>query len=167
MININNLIEIIYSEKDIARSIAIFFSGIAGLIIYLTKNDMGIAIFLSIITFPIINLLFSKIIQKYNDKKSEEYAFKTLDDLSDKELQVLKIFVSIGTTVIHSNEIAERIQNSNATYSILDSLQNRKIIYYEMNQFFIELNIFTLLKKRYGNIEEKYEENHCDFEIPF
>lgn len=165
MININKLIEIIYSEKDIAKSIAIFFSGIAGLIIYLTRKDMGIAIFVSIITFPIINLVFSKLIQKYNDKKSEEYAFKTLDDLSDKELQVLKIFVSVGTTVMRSDEIYEKIQYSNAPYSILDSLQNRKIIYYEMNQFTVDPHTFSLLKKRYGDIEEKYDENYG--EIPF
>lgn len=163
MINVNKLIEIIYSEKDIAKSIAIFFSGIAGLVIYLTRKDMGIAIFVSIITFPIINLLFSKIIQRYSDKKSEEYAFKILDELSDKELQVLKVFVSFGTTVMQYGDIKEKIKYSNATDSIFDSLQNRKIIFYEMNQFVIEPNIYSLLKQRYGDIEEKFEEVYIPF----
>jgi len=133
------------------------------LVIYLTRKDMGIAIFVSIITFPIINLLFSQIIQRYNDKKSEEYAFKVIDELSDKELQILKLFVSFGSTVMQYDDIMEKIRNSNATSSIFDSLQNRKIIFYEMNQFIIEPNIYSLLKQRYGDIEEKYEE----LEIPF
>ncbi len=163
MININKLIEIIYSEKDIAKSIAIFFSGIAGLVIYLTRKDMGIAIFVSIITFPIINLLFSKIIQRYNDKKSEEYAFKVIDELSDKELQILKLFVSFGSTVMRYDDVMDKIRFSNATRSILDSLENRKMVFYENGQYIIEPNIFSLLKQRHGDVEEKYE----DMEIPF
>lgn len=57
----------------------------------------------------------------------------------------------------------DKIRFSNATRSILDSLENRKMVSYENSQYIIEPNIFSLLKQRYGHVEEKYE----DMEIPF
>lgn len=161
--NFEKIIEIIYSEKDIAKSLAIFLAGVVGLTHYTVTNNATISFFLTIITFPLVNVLFSQLIRRRDEKQKEIYAFKIFDELSDKELEVLKKFVEEGTTVMLYDDMINKILFTNISRSILDSLQNRELLTLEYNQYIIDKNIFILLKQKYGHIEEKFG----DMEIPF
>lgn len=161
--NFEKIIEIIYSEKDIAKSLAIFLAGVVGLIHYTVTNNATISFFFTIITFPLVNVLFSQLIRRRDKKQKEIYAFKIFDELSDKEIEVLKKFVEEGTTVMLYDDMMNKILFTNVSRSILDSLRNRELLTLEYNQYIIDKNIFILLKQKYGHIEEKFG----DMEIPF
>ena len=54
----------VYSENDFGRSIATSLSGTIGLIVYLVTDDWVSAAFSAIISFPIIRIISTRIMNK-------------------------------------------------------------------------------------------------------
>ena len=98
--NWDKLIASIYSEQDFGRSIATTVAGIVGLVMYLLVSDWVIALFASIIAFPVCRVissaLHSKWKQKHIDVLKRLKAEKEFSRFSQQERQVIEFFVREG-----------------------------------------------------------------------
>lgn len=104
--------ERVYAETDFGRSVATSISGIVGLACYLVWRDWTIAVFSSVIIFPIIRVvstgLHSKVVQKAMNRAAKENAEGVYDRLSAEEKCVVQAFVQAGGCVLpwsHTNRL--------------------------------------------------------------
>jgi hypothetical protein len=104
MDTLDKWVERVYTETDFGRSVAMFVSGVVGLCVYLTTNDVVIAVFSVIITFPISRLLSTTLHEKFVRKKKRrlkvEEAEQTYKQLSEDEKAVIQAFVQSGSCVL-------------------------------------------------------------------
>ncbi len=63
-------IERVYVETDFGRSVATSVTGIIGLSVYLISKDWVVALFSSVIIFPIVRIVATGFHEKANRKKS-------------------------------------------------------------------------------------------------
>jgi hypothetical protein len=103
----------VYAEEDFGKNIAISFSGLIGLIIYLIKSDFALAAFIAIIIFPLVKMLSRHIERKYakNKKQSDvenkkKEIVEIVKNLTDRERRVIHEFVKYKSAVISSNHLA-------------------------------------------------------------
>lgn len=64
MKSIDKLLEKLYEETDVARSVATSLAGIAGLAVYLLTHDWVVALFSWLIVFPLARLIAATILTK-------------------------------------------------------------------------------------------------------
>lgn len=108
---LERIIERIYEETDIARSIATSLAGLFGLFAYMLWQDWVIALLAIVISFPILRVL-CKLVETRSIKHreirfAEEAERRLLDSFSEQELDVVKKFVKNGGSVL-SFSIIER-----------------------------------------------------------
>jgi hypothetical protein len=111
----NKFFDIVYNENEASKMISMSLSGIVGLVVYfLTSKDFAIALFATIIIFPLIKVICNKFIQyKQAEKASIDYQ-KVYENLLEKERNFIFLcFVSndaevIDWRVINKTREAER-----------------------------------------------------------
>lgn len=113
MKSIDKLLEKLYEETDVARSVATSLAGIAGLAVYLLTHDWVVALFSWLIVFPLARLIAATI----HTKRSRRIALRDADTeaeelygrLSAGEKEVVQAFVTAGGTVMtwsHMNSLS-------------------------------------------------------------
>jgi len=119
----NKWLECVYNETDFGRSIAMFLSGVVGLIVYLTTNDVVIAVFSAIIAFPISRILSAawheKFVRKKKRRLQSEQAKQIFEQLSEEEKAVIQAFVESGSCVLTWSQANRLPISSNAIESLI------------------------------------------------
>lgn len=96
--------ERVYTETDFGRSVATFVSGVIGLIVYLTTNDVVIAAFSAIIAFPVSRIISAALHERFMRKKKRrletEETQQTYEQLSEEEKAVVQVFIESGGCVL-------------------------------------------------------------------
>jgi len=124
--------ERVYTETDFGRSVATFVSGVIGLIVYLTTNDVVIAAFSAIIAFPISRLvsatLHERLMRKKKRRIEAEEAEQTYAQLSEEEKAVIQAFVESGGCVLTWSQTNRLPISSNG----IESLIQREVMWTSM-----------------------------------
>jgi len=101
---IDEWIERLYGETDFGRSVGTSLSGIIGLVMYLKSRGRVIAVFSSIIAFPIFRViaagLHERATRRCNRRIEREEAEHIYNRLSDDEKEVVFAFVRAGGSVL-------------------------------------------------------------------
>lgn len=153
--SIFKVIDKIYSETDLEKSISTSFSGIISLLIYLKTNNVIIAVFALIIIFPIFRVFASyidnKIKIKLSQKKKLQDDIQYIDKFTEDEKTVIKAYINNGGTLMTWN----KINNLNLPRSGVESLIQREIIYSTMTgdvmheAFAIDTTVFDMFNWYY------------------
>lgn len=129
MDTIDKWAERVYTETDFGRSVATFVSGVIGLIVYLSTNDVVVAAFSAIIAFPVARLVSAaqheRFMRKKNQRMERENAENTYAQLSDEEKEVIQAFVQAGGCVLTWSQTNNMPISSNA----IDSLIQRELLW--------------------------------------
>lgn len=132
MKSIEKLAERVYSENDFGRSVATSISGIIGLMVYLTTGDWVIALFSTIISFPVFRLISTGLHEKRERKKQRniktEDALHVFENLSSDEKDVIKLFVRAGGSVLTWGQM----NNLDRSSAAIESLIQREILWTSM-----------------------------------
>ena len=124
--------ERIYSETDFGRSVATSVAGVIGLIVYLTYSDWVIAAFSSIITFPIVRIVSTKLHGRVTRRAKglidREEAELVYDRLSDEEKQVVLGFVEAGGSVL----TWAQVNKLSLSLPAIESLIQRQVLWTSM-----------------------------------
>lgn len=128
MKSIDKLVEKLYEETDVARSVATSFAGVAGLAVYLAIRDWVIAVFSWLIVFPLARLIAATIharrSKRATRRDAETEANELYSRLSAGEKEVVQAFVSAGGAVItwsHMNSISLSVPS-------IESLMHRGLL---------------------------------------
>ena len=113
MKSIDKLVEKLYEETDVARSVATSLAGVVGLVIYLVSRDWVVALFSWMIVFPLARLISAAIYAKRSKlaarRDAENEAKELYGRLSLGEKKVVQAFVTGGGTVMtwsHMNSLS-------------------------------------------------------------
>lgn len=97
-------IERVYSERDIGRGIATSAAGASGLVTYLLCKDVVIAVFVTVILFPLGRIMGSELHSHWDLSKNRRRRLRELQDTIDgfgsEERSVVDAFVHHGGNVI-------------------------------------------------------------------
>ncbi len=106
---IDKWLEIVYKENEFGRSISISLSGTIGLIIYLYFNDITIALFSLVISFPLFRIIANSIYSKFEKRVAEggrkTELEKTFSKFSKHEIDVIKGFVQLGSCALSFDKV--------------------------------------------------------------
>jgi hypothetical protein len=151
--NFDKWAERIYSETDFGRSIATSIAAGMGLIIYLIFADWVIAVFSSIIIFPIARHIFvsyhekiKKAAERYEREKEIE---DTYSRLSKDEKNVVNAFVTNGSCVMTWGQYNKEVHSL-----AIESLKQRGLAYDSMTSdgfsetFIIDEQLFDVAQKK-------------------
>ena len=166
MKTIEKLVDRVYFETDFGRSVAVSLTGIVGLVTYLYFYDWIIAIFASIISFPIIRIVSTGLHEKANRNKKriieKEEAEHIYNRLSAEEKEVIKIFVNAGGSVLTFSQINNLFVSSTA----IESLIQRELLYTSMTAdgmretFVLDTDLFDI-----GNEKLKEQIKNASFKV--
>lgn len=113
MKSIDRLMEKLYEETDVARSIATPLSGVVGLAAYLFTRDWVIGLFAWLIVFPLARLIAATFHAKHSKRatrrEAETEAKELYHRLSAGEKEVVQAFVIAGGAVMtwsHMNSLS-------------------------------------------------------------
>lgn len=113
MKSIDKLVEKLYEETDVARSVATSFAGAAGLAVYLITRDWVVALFSWLIVFPLARLIAATIHAKRSKRAArrdaDTEAKELYSRLSAGEKEVVQAFVTVGGAVMtwsHMNSLS-------------------------------------------------------------
>lgn len=163
MKSIGRWLERVYSENDFGRSVATSLSGAVGLASYLLTEDWVIAIFLTIITFPIFRLVSTgineKVLKRKERKINRENARYMYEVLSDEEKKVIQLYVSSGGSVLTWREV----NNEPVSLAAVESLINREVLWTSMTAdgmretFVLDSDMFDIANEKSEN--KRYSES--------
>ena len=131
MINMDKILEKIYSEKDLPTNIAIFFGAISFLCIYIRfDNDpfLGFVAFVSV--FSLTKVASGVIIEGYTQKKKLILSKKYYSEL---EQGVISAFTGAGTCFLTLKDLEKG--KHDVSSDGLDSLVARGVIEFVDNSF--------------------------------
>lgn len=144
--------ERIYVETDLGRSVATTGAGIVGLVIYIAFDDWVIAVFSTIISFPVFRLISSWLHEKVSrdkhrriEKEEAEILYK---NLSQGEKDVVQAFVDAEGCVLtwsKTNKMSLRIES-------IESLIQRGVLFTSVTAdgmtetFVLETSVFDIGK---------------------
>lgn len=100
--NIDKILEKIYSEKDISTNISTFVGSILALIVYYFFNDPYLSLISFVGIFSICKVISNIFITKISKSKEKE---KNLKSYSKAEKEAINIFISNGTSSLMFNDI--------------------------------------------------------------
>lgn len=122
----------VYAETDFGRSIATSGAGIIGLVTYLIFNDWVVAAFSSIISFPIIRIVSTRLHEKANRRKKHaierEDAEHIYKRLSEGEKEVIQAFINAGGSVLTWTQM----NNQPVSSASIESLIQRGVLWTSM-----------------------------------
>lgn len=122
----------VYAENDFGRSVATSLSGLIGLVVYLSTNDWVIAVFSTIISFPIIRLVSTGINEKVERKRqrniSKEKSRHIFENLNSEEKEVVALYVKAGGSVLTWGQM----NNEAVSSAAVESLIQREILWTSM-----------------------------------
>jgi hypothetical protein len=128
MKSIDKLVEKLYEETDVARSVATSFAGVAGLSVYLITRDWVVALFAWLIVFPLARLIAAAIhakrIKRAIRRDADTEAEELYSRLSASEKEVVQAFVTAGGAVMtwsHMNSLS-------LTGPSIESLMHRGVL---------------------------------------
>lgn len=102
--DISRWFERIYSEEDFGRGIATSLSAAIGLTTYLVVGDPMVAIFGTVVMFPIARIVASALhkrgMQRAETAQKNRGIRETYERLSEGEKRVIKVFLDAGGTLI-------------------------------------------------------------------
>ena len=128
--NLDRWVERIYNESDIGRGLATTAAGVAGLTTYLYWDDWVVAVFVTIIVFPVGKILASTIESYWIQSRERSYSRGQIKELfknlGSKEKAVVQAFVWHGGSVITWRECNELSYFSAAG---IESLINRDLMH--------------------------------------
>lgn len=144
----------VYAETDFGRSIATSLSGLLGLGIYLAFGDWVIAVFASIIFFPIARLTATSIHTRFAESADRQVkranAERTYNSLTNGEKAVICEFVNAGGCVL----LWRQVNGSSISNSAIESLIQREVLSTSMTAdgmhetFVLEPYLFDIGVKR-------------------
>jgi hypothetical protein len=118
----------VYSETDFGRSVATTVAGVVGLTVYLIVKDTTVAVFCSVIAFPMVRLLasfyhkrFTKLMER---REKDEAADYTYHRLSSGEKAVVQGFVESGGCVMTWGQF----NRSSLPSAGIESLMHRELL---------------------------------------
>jgi hypothetical protein len=115
--------ERLYSETDVGRSVGTSLAGALGLGIYLKFGDWVIAIFASVIFFPVARLIASaahkRVTRRSRRRAESESTERIYDRLSDEERTVVSVFVGSGGCVITWGQMNNSSVSANGVESLI------------------------------------------------
>jgi ABC-type multidrug transport system fused ATPase/permease subunit len=118
----------IYGEKD-GRSISITLSGIVGLTIYLLWRDWVMAVFVTIIVFPLFRIIASALHARWEETHKQKLqsveAQKVFQKFSPEEKEVIKAFVDAGGSVLTWSQV----NRTNLSVSAIESFVQRGLLF--------------------------------------
>lgn len=120
--------ERLYGETDFGRSVATSVAGILGLIVYLLVADWVVAVFTTVIVFPVVRLFATnhhkKLLKRSRRQAEIDDANHLYNSLSDEEKIIVMAFVNEGGSVLTWGQI----NNLKLPSAAMESLINREII---------------------------------------
>ena len=113
----------IYSETDFGRGIATSLAGVVGLAAYLLAGDWVVAVFGSVIVFPIVRIVAASYHQRikaaFDTAQSEKSALALYRQLSIDEQSVVLAFVNAGGCVMTWGQVNKAELPSAAVESLV------------------------------------------------
>ena len=113
MKSIDKLVEKLYEETDVARSVATSLAGVVGLAVYLFTHDWVVALFSWLIVFPLARLVAATIHAKRSKRamrrEADTDAKEIYGRLSAGEKEVVQAFITAGGAVMtwsHMNSLS-------------------------------------------------------------
>jgi ABC-type multidrug transport system fused ATPase/permease subunit len=120
--------ERVYAESDFGRNIATSLSGAIGLVVNLVTDDWVVAVFSTIISFPIIRIVSTGINEKVERRKQrnigKENALPIYGFLSDEEKEIINSYVRAGGSVLTWGQM----NNQEVSSAAIESLIQREVI---------------------------------------
>ncbi len=99
----------VYDEEDFGRSVSITLSGSVGLLIYLGSRDWVLALFVTVIVFPVFRVVASALHGRWREKRKQNMqvfeAQKRFETLSPQERDVVRAFVEAGGAALTWSQI--------------------------------------------------------------
>lgn len=153
--------ERIYAESDVGRSIATSVAGIVGLSSYLFLADWVIAVFLSIIAFPLVRLIatgvHARAVRREQSLMELAEAERIYSRLSEEERTVVLAFVRAGGSVL----TWDQVNRLGLPASGVESLVQREMVWPSMTAdgmretFAMDSSLFDI-----GQKKEAHEKSH-------
>jgi len=121
--NFDDLLQKIYSEKDISTNIAIFIASLIGFLVYLFNKDSYLSLIITVGTFSMTKMISSLFIDRLRKNGEQK---KRLASYSESEISVIKVFINRGSCFLPLSDL--RKGDVHIDQIGFDSLMARRVI---------------------------------------
>lgn len=156
-------VERIYTEEDFGRGVATSLSGTIGLAVYLLTDDAIVAIFATLIMFPLTRITAAALHRRGAEQAAASDKAKQFEDvygrLSDEERRVIAGYIEAGGTVMTWGQV----NRSDLSRAAIETLIQRELMWSTVTAdgmteaFAISTDIFDVARN-IGGLERKIAE---------